>query len=49
METMKTLKKGIAFVSKKKAEKEANQLCPIFLFQPEMPESVKKLRKDESK
>lgn len=42
------LKRGIAFAAKNKAMKEANQLCPVFLFQPEMPDSVKKLRKHEN-
>ena len=41
----KELKKLIEKVAIKMAAKDANTACPYILYQPKLPESVKKLRK----
>ena len=37
--------KVVVILAKKIAAMEVNSSCPIFAYQPEIPESVKKLRK----
>ena len=37
--------KVVVILAKKIAAMEVNSSCPLFAYQPEIPESVKKLRK----
>ncbi|MFR8172570.1 MAG: cyclic lactone autoinducer peptide [Marvinbryantia sp.] len=39
-------KKAIRFLAKKAAERDANTSCPLWGYQPELPEAVKKLKKE---
>lgn len=41
----KNVSKKIIGMAKKIAEMEVNSSCPLFAYQPELPDSVKKLKK----
>ena len=41
----KNVSKKIIGMAKKIAEMEVNSYCPLFAYQPELPDSVKKLKK----
>lgn len=44
---LKTGTQMLKGVAKKMAERDANTSCPFWSYQPELPESVRKLRKHE--